>query len=144
MEPAINGDRIRELRISKSLSQDQLAEACGLHPRTVQRIEKDNRASLQSRSALARALKVDPFELDLPPGLSDTNTNKTLNLIVSLFGLINVMTLAVYCIFSLIWLTLYKDSEFAQQLWISMLPLLIAPLICLPPIIVWRRKHNFR
>jgi len=60
----INAELILELRIKKLWSQDELAIASGLNLRTIQRIEKEASASLQSRKALASALDVDTLELE--------------------------------------------------------------------------------
>ncbi|PCI74840.1 MAG: hypothetical protein COB20_14315 [SAR86 cluster bacterium] len=55
---------LKKLRVAKSWSQEQLAEQAGLSLRTVQRIESEGIASLQSRKAIAQALEVDPSTLD--------------------------------------------------------------------------------
>ncbi|MBL4573426.1 MAG: helix-turn-helix domain-containing protein [Gammaproteobacteria bacterium] len=60
----INTGVLKQLRISKSWSQEQLAEEAGLSLRTVQRIESEGVASLQSRKAIAEALEVAPSRLD--------------------------------------------------------------------------------
>ena len=60
----INAQLILELRNKNSWSQDELAIASGLNIRTVQRIEKDATASLQSRKALASALEINSLDLE--------------------------------------------------------------------------------
>lgn len=60
----INAARLIRLRTERSWSQDELALASGLNLRTIQRIEKDGAASLQSRKALAAALAIDPHHLE--------------------------------------------------------------------------------
>ena len=55
---------ILELRNKKSWSQDELAIASGLNLRTIQRIENEASASLQSRKALASALDIDTLDLE--------------------------------------------------------------------------------
>jgi transcriptional regulator with XRE-family HTH domain len=49
----INAALVKQLRLEKSWSQEELAIATGLNLRTVQRIEKEATASLQSKKALA-------------------------------------------------------------------------------------------
>jgi transcriptional regulator with XRE-family HTH domain len=49
----INAALVKQLRLEKSWSQEELAIASGLNLRTVQRIEKEATASLQSKKALA-------------------------------------------------------------------------------------------
>lgn len=60
----INAELILELRNKKSWSQDELAIASGLNLRTIQRIENEASASLQSRKALASALDIDSLDLE--------------------------------------------------------------------------------
>lgn len=60
----INAALIIKLRKERSWSQDELAVASGLNLRTIQRIESDGLASLQSKKALAAALDVDIRDLE--------------------------------------------------------------------------------
>ena len=60
----INTELLLKARKQRSWSQDELAIASGLNLRTVQRIESDGSASLQSRKALAAALDVDVQDLE--------------------------------------------------------------------------------
>ena len=60
----INVDLILKARKQKAWSQDELAIACGLNLRTIQRIESEASASLQSRKALASALDLDIHDLE--------------------------------------------------------------------------------
>lgn len=54
----INSALVKQLRSGKSWSQEELAIAAGLNLRTVQRIEKEATASLQTKKALASAFGV--------------------------------------------------------------------------------------
>lgn len=49
---------LKQLRLSRSLSQEQLANMSGLNVRTIQRIEAGANASLESQKCLAAALNV--------------------------------------------------------------------------------------
>ena len=60
----INAELVVQLRKKRSWSQDELAVASGLNLRTIQRIEKDASASLQSKKALAAALDIDTRDLE--------------------------------------------------------------------------------
>ncbi|CAH9053423.1 hypothetical protein PSECIP111951_02474 [Pseudoalteromonas holothuriae] len=60
----INATLILKLRAQQSWSQEELAIASGLNLRTIQRIEKDATASLQSKKALASAFDINIHELD--------------------------------------------------------------------------------
>ena len=60
----INVNAVLQLRKNKAWSQDELAIASGLNLRTVQRIESEALASLQSKKALAAAFDIDIHDLD--------------------------------------------------------------------------------
>ena len=60
----INVEVVLKARSQKSWSQEELAIASGLNLRTIQRIESEASASLQSKKALASALDLDIHDLD--------------------------------------------------------------------------------
>lgn len=55
----IDSHRVRALRWSRHWSQEQLADACGLNLRTIQRLEAGARASNESVRALAAVFDVE-------------------------------------------------------------------------------------
>ena len=55
---------LKQLRISRHLSQEQLAQMSGLNVRTIQRIESGHNASLESLKCLASVLEVDVSTLN--------------------------------------------------------------------------------
>ena len=60
----INAEKVRLSRAEHNWSQDELAVAAGLNLRTIQRIETQGVASLQSKKALAAALDIQMSDLD--------------------------------------------------------------------------------
>ncbi len=60
----VNADLVREKREERFWTQEELALAAGLNLRTVQRIEKEAVASLQSKKALASVFEIDVRDLD--------------------------------------------------------------------------------
>lgn len=60
----IKTELVLKARQQKSWSQEELAIASGLNLRTIQRIESEGMASLQSKKALASALDLDIHDLD--------------------------------------------------------------------------------
>lgn len=60
----INADLVIELRKANSWSQEELAIAAGVNLRTVQRIESEGSASLQSKKALASVFDIEVGDLD--------------------------------------------------------------------------------
>ena len=59
----INVDLLLRLRKDRSWTQDEVAIASGLNIRTVQRIENEASASLQSIKALASAFDINVYDL---------------------------------------------------------------------------------
>lgn len=60
----INADLVVRLRKEKPWSQEELVIASGLNVRTIQRVESEASASLQSKKALASALDISIQDLD--------------------------------------------------------------------------------
>ena len=65
MDMAINTNLVRQLRSKANWSQEDLAAASGLSIRTIQRVENDGKAGLETRRALAAAFGVAAKDLDL-------------------------------------------------------------------------------
>lgn len=84
---------LKELRISRHLSQEQLAQMSGLNVRTIQRIESGNNASLESLKCLAAALEVDVSTLNQEKFMMDKKSNdwKTLPLILKCWFFFNFL-----------------------------------------------------
>src|SRR5688500_1905219 len=61
----INSGLVKKLRAARNWSQDQLAAACGLTLRTIQRLENTGNSSLESLRALAAVFEIDANELIL-------------------------------------------------------------------------------
>lgn len=59
----IRSHLIKELRIAKGWSQEQLSEIAGLSLRTIQRLENGGNAAIESIRALATALDIAPDDL---------------------------------------------------------------------------------
>ncbi|MGV8836303.1 helix-turn-helix domain-containing protein [Cellvibrio sp.] len=66
---------LKELRISRHLSQEQLAQMSGLNVRTIQRIESGNNASVESLKCLASVLEVDVATLTQERMMIDKNSD---------------------------------------------------------------------
>jgi len=56
---------VRKLRLQRGWSQEQLANLSGLSTRTIQRIERGNKAGLESLSALAAVFEVERSQLEV-------------------------------------------------------------------------------
>ena len=55
---------LKQLRLSRQLSQEQMALMAGLNVRTIQRLESGHKASLESLKCLAAVLEVDVATLN--------------------------------------------------------------------------------
>ena len=71
---------LKELRISRHFSQEQLAQMSGLNVRTIQRIESGKNASLESLKCIASALDVDITTLNQEKYMIDKKSNNWENL----------------------------------------------------------------
>lgn len=69
--------RIRQLRLEKGWSQEQLATVAGLSTRTVQRIENGEQASLETLTAIAAALGLQVSDLSQPAQPDNDNTGQS-------------------------------------------------------------------
>ncbi|HZF81834.1 MAG TPA: DUF4177 domain-containing protein [Rubrivivax sp.] len=79
----INSALVLRLRNARSWSQEELATAAGLNLRTIQRIENEASASLQSKKALASVFDIDIQALEtteLPAMVK--HEYKTLNILI--------------------------------------------------------------
>ena len=76
----INSDAVRLLRKNKGWSQEQLARASGLSLRTIQRVEAEGKASLETKVCLAATLETNLDKLDSPSASSNSKKLRTLKL----------------------------------------------------------------
>lgn len=59
----IDSGLVKKLRMERHWSQSQLADACGLTLRTIQRLESSGRASIESARSLASVFDFNPDDL---------------------------------------------------------------------------------
>ncbi|MGH8108065.1 MAG: helix-turn-helix domain-containing protein [Arenimonas sp.] len=71
---------LKQLRLSRHLSQEQLAQMSGLNVRTIQRIESGRDGSLESLKCLASVLEVDVSTLNQEKFMVDKKSNNWQNL----------------------------------------------------------------
>ena len=63
MDMNVNAQKIKSFRKQKLWSQEELALACGVSLRTVQRAEGDSQASFETSKALAAVFEIDSDQL---------------------------------------------------------------------------------
>ena len=64
MDMQVNFELVKELRLERGWSQEQLAEIAGVSLRTIQRVEADGNCSLETRNALAAAFDTTGANLE--------------------------------------------------------------------------------
>jgi len=79
-------DKIKKLRQDNGWSQDLLAKASGLSLRTIQRMEKEGKASAETQLALAGTFNVSPKELFVISSTPDVNWKRR-NIMQTALGL---------------------------------------------------------
>jgi transcriptional regulator with XRE-family HTH domain len=62
---------VRKLRLNKGWSQEQLANLCNLSVRTIQRIERGHKPSLETLTSLAAVFEIDISDLKTEDDMSD-------------------------------------------------------------------------
>ncbi|MBY6204846.1 DUF805 domain-containing protein [Halomonas denitrificans] len=72
----IDPHRIRTLRQARHWSQEQLADACGVNLRTIQRLESGARASTETVRALAAVFEVDVDSLRVNAGAAPSGSSE--------------------------------------------------------------------
>jgi transcriptional regulator with XRE-family HTH domain len=82
----LNLTLIKETRINRGWTQAQLAELCAVNIRTIQRVESDGTASLETTMALAAAFDLEIKALFANPEMEKKNSNKTLYIVLSLIA----------------------------------------------------------
>lgn len=84
---------LKELRINRHFSQEQLAQMSGLNVRTIQRIESGKKASLESIKCIAAALDVDITTLNQEKFMIDKKSDnwKTLPLLLKCWFVFNFL-----------------------------------------------------
>jgi transcriptional regulator with XRE-family HTH domain len=76
MEIRVDGNTVKRLREARLWTQEELAERCRVHARTVQRVEAQGVASSATLKAIAVGLEVDPSALTLADAGTPTNGNE--------------------------------------------------------------------
>ncbi|MCJ8314699.1 MAG: helix-turn-helix transcriptional regulator [Saccharospirillaceae bacterium] len=92
----VNAQKIKAHRIKLDWTQQQLADACGVSMRTIQRVERYGKASNETSMALAAVFEVDKqsiIEEQTPIKVIEVNQFKALHIIPLCFAVIFGMVL---------------------------------------------------
>ena len=88
MDTKINPERVRELRKASAMSQAELASATSLSIRTIQRIESEGVASLESKRSLASVFEVSTSYLEEPISENHMRVQSKLGLALGCAGVL--------------------------------------------------------
>ena len=124
---------IRELRKQKYWSQDQLAQMSGLSIRTIQRIERDQKAGLESLKALSAVFDIEISELQREAvdaaGIITAEQNDQVRKEAYAEGVKGVYKLAGLAIFSLISTFIFVVDETTEWGFIGLMAVSWAVII---------------
>lgn len=82
---------IKNLRLNHGYSQEELANLSGLSTRTIQRIEKDNKGSIDSLKSIAKVFNLSYQELNVYIHKKDTNRINKYDKKLIIFIVVNFM-----------------------------------------------------
>jgi len=60
---ALDGEKLRKIRMAKGISQEKLALMCNVNKRTIQRAEKSAPIALETAAFIAEVVQVPPIAL---------------------------------------------------------------------------------
>jgi len=108
MEMKVNSKLVRALRNKKLWSQDELATACGVSLRTIQRLEGEGKASAETTKALAAVFELDVDALLRP----ESNTSNYLNVQLG----VPIIALSIIVVLMLVWVL--RTGEISQHIFL--------------------------
>src|SRR5476651_336031 len=92
----INLRDIKNLRLERHWSQDQLAEMSGLSVRTIQRIENGENAGLESLKALAAVFEMDIVDSDKKDEIEQAKREEAY--VQRIKGFYKLLLIAIFCL----------------------------------------------
>lgn len=116
---------IRKLRLQKGWSQDQLAQLSGLSIRTIQRIERGQKAGLESLKSLAAVFEVQVSDLKQEAIMSaeqqySENEEKVIEYVRDLKGFYSHLTTYLLVISGLFVINFIASPEYLWAQWAAL------------------------
>lgn len=113
---------IRKLRLSKGWSQEQLAELCNLSVRTIQRIERGQKPSLETLNSLSSVFEIDVSELSMEATTMDRKSKlpeeeKAIVYVRDIKGFYSHLIKYIIIIFCLFVLNVIKSPHYLWVIW---------------------------
>ena len=102
----ISSEKVREARIARGWTQQQLAEIANLSLRTVQRVESQSVASNETVSALSAVLEIPRTELMTlnPNRQGQTEAERSMGRLLSVTALLGAALGSGITVFLMVWL----------------------------------------
>ncbi len=96
-ELMINSTVVKELRKKSGWSQEQLANASGLSLRTIQRVESENKASMETKVCLAATFQIplESLNVTVSPQVADTRPNRIILVLLACSVFISAISLLI-------------------------------------------------
>jgi transcriptional regulator with XRE-family HTH domain len=117
MKPTtINLRDLKEMRLQRHWSQDQLAEMSGLSIRTIQRIENGENAGFESIKSLAAVFEIDIIDSDKKKEI--TQIRKEEAYIENIKGLYKLLAVAILSLIAPVILAITDASNWSIFLWL--------------------------
>ena len=115
---------VRKLRLKRAWSQEQLAQLSGLNIRTIQRIERGQKAGLESLKSLAAVFEVELDELLEKDMTSAENCTEEENRIIEhvkeIKGFYNHLITYVVVIFALFLINFFATPQYYWVMWAAL------------------------
>lgn len=106
----INLRDIKEMRLDRHWSQEQLAEMSGLSIRTIQRIESGENAGLESLKSLASVFEINITDSDKKEEIEQIRKEE--EYVQNVKGFYKILALAIFSLFTFFIIAIFEsDSE---------------------------------
>jgi transcriptional regulator with XRE-family HTH domain len=107
---------LKEIRLDRHWSQEQLAEMSGLSIRSIQRIENGENAGLESLKALAAVFEINITDSDKKKELEQVRKEEAY--VQNVKGLYKLITIAILSLIAPFIIALNDSSNWSVFLWI--------------------------
>jgi transcriptional regulator with XRE-family HTH domain len=112
---------VRKLRLNKGWSQEQLATLCNLSIRTIQRIERGQKPSLETLNSLAAVFEINVSDLiaetDMPEKAEISTEEKAILFVRDIKGFYSHLIKYIVVIISLFILNFIKSPDYYWVVW---------------------------
>ncbi len=113
---------VRKFRLEKGWSQEQLAELCNLSVRTIQRIERGHKPSLETLNALAAVFEIDVSDLSMGADMTkkatlSTKEEKAIMYVRDIKGFYSHLIKYAIVIFCLCIVNILKSPHYYWVIW---------------------------